>query len=62
MNGADETGWTALMIAAVAAQPESVSALPDAGAPVDQRDSHGDTALIGAAAVRFGDLRKAVLL
>ena len=56
MNAADETGWTALMIAAVTVQPQSVSALLDAGARVDQRDHHGDTALIGAAAVRFNNL------
>jgi len=59
VNAGDETGWTALMIAAVAAQPLSISAILDAGAPVDQRDRHGDTALIGAAAVRFGNLRMA---
>ena len=59
VNAADETGWTALMIAAVAVQPQAVSTLLDAGARVDQRDHHRDTALIGAAAVRFGDLRKA---
>ncbi len=50
----DETGWTALMIASVAFKAEAVSALLDAGAFVDQKDSHGDTALIAAAAVRFG--------
>jgi Domain of unknown function (DUF6438)/Ankyrin repeat len=59
VNAADETGWTALMIASVAVQPQSVSALLDAGARVDQRDLHGDTALIGAAAVRFRSLRQA---
>ncbi len=57
MNAADETGWTALMVAAVAVQPQAVSTILDAGARVDQRDHHGDTALIGVAAVRFGNLR-----
>jgi uncharacterized protein DUF6438/ankyrin repeat protein len=57
VNAADETGWTALMIAAVSGQPQSVSALIDAGAWVDQRDQHRNTALIGAASVRFIDLR-----
>jgi hypothetical protein len=59
VNAGDETGWTALMIAAVAAQPQSASVVLDAGARVDQRDRHGNTALIGAAAVRFGNLRMA---
>ena len=59
VNAADETGWTALMIAAVTVQPQSVSALLDAGAHVDQRDHHGDTALIGAASVRFNSLQMA---
>ena len=59
VNAADETGWTALMIAAVAVQPQSVSAFLNAGAHVDQRDHHGNTALIGAASVRFGNLRMA---
>lgn len=59
VNAADETGWTALMIAAVTVQPQSVSALLDAGAHVDQRDHHGDTALIGAASVRFNNLQMA---
>ncbi len=59
VNAADETGWTALMIAAVTGQPQSISVLLGAGARIDQRDNHGDTALIGAAAVRFGDLHMA---
>jgi len=59
VNAADETGWTALMIAAVAVQPQSMSALLDAGARVEQRDHHGDTALIGAASVRFNNLQTA---
>jgi len=59
VNASDETGWTALMIAAVTVQPQSVSVLLDAGANVDQRDHHGDTALIGAASVRFNDLQMA---
>ncbi len=45
------------MVAAVAVQPQAVSTILDAGARVDQRDHHGDTALIGVAAVRFGNLR-----
>jgi Domain of unknown function (DUF6438)/Ankyrin repeats (3 copies)/Ankyrin repeat len=56
LNAADETGWTALMLAAVAVQPRSVSTLLDAGAQVNQRDHHGDTALIGAASIRFRNL------
>jgi ankyrin repeat protein len=59
VNAIDETGWTALMMAAVMGQPQSVSALIDAGARVDQRNDHGDTALIGAASVRFMDLHVA---
>ncbi len=62
VNAADETGWTALMIAAVAVQPESVSAILEAGAQVNQRDDHRDTALIGAASVRFGNLRTAAAI
>jgi uncharacterized protein len=48
-----------LMMAAVMGQPQSVSELIDAGARVDQRDGHGNTALIGAASVRFMDLHTA---
>jgi Domain of unknown function (DUF6438)/Ankyrin repeats (3 copies) len=59
VNGGDETGWTALMFAAVTGQSQTVTALLDAGAWADQRDLHGNTALIGAAAVRFGNLRAA---
>jgi hypothetical protein len=59
VNAVDETGWTALMIAAVTVQPQAISALLDGGARVDQRDRHGDTALIGCAAVRFGNLHLA---
>jgi ankyrin repeat protein len=59
VDAADETGWTALMGAAVAVQPQAASTILDAGARVDQRDHHGDTALIGVAAVRFGNLRTA---
>jgi hypothetical protein len=59
VNAADETGWTALMVAAVTVQPQAVSTILDLGGRVDQRDHHGDTALIGAAAVRFGNLRMA---
>jgi hypothetical protein len=58
-NGGDETGWTALMFATVTAHPQTVTAVLDAGARADQRDVHGNTALIGAAAVRFGDPRAA---
>jgi ankyrin repeat protein len=57
VNAADETGWTALMIAAVTVQPQSVSTLLDAGAHIVQRDHHGDTALLGAASVRFNNLQ-----
>ena len=53
INASDETGWTSLMVASVAVKPEAVSLLLDSGAYVDQRDGHGDTALIGASAVRF---------
>jgi ankyrin repeat protein len=56
VNAVDETGWTALMIAAVTVQPQAISALLDGGARVDQQDRHGDTALIGCPAVRFGNL------
>ncbi|PYS08976.1 MAG: hypothetical protein DMG15_25285 [Acidobacteria bacterium] len=59
VNAADETGWTPLMIAAVTVQPQSISILLDSGAYVDQRDHHGDTALIGAASVRFNNLQMA---
>jgi hypothetical protein len=59
VNAVDETGWTALMIAAVTVQPQAISALLDGGARVDQQDRHGDTALIGCAAVRFGNLHLA---
>src|ERR1700720_2873811 len=51
VNATDETGWTALMAAAVAVQPQAVSILLDAGPRSDPRDHHRDTALIGAAAV-----------
>jgi hypothetical protein len=56
VNASDETGWTALMIAAAMSQRESVLALLAAGALADQRDHHRDTALLGAASVRFGSL------
>lgn len=59
VNAVDETGWTALMIAAVTVQPRATSALLDGGARVDQKDRHGDTALLGCAAVRFGNLHLA---
>ena len=59
VNAADETGWTALMVTAAMAQPQSVSTLLDAGAHVDQRDRHGDTALIGAASVPYRHLKVA---
>jgi hypothetical protein len=53
VNATDETGWTALMFASVCAQPDSVSALLDRDADIDRTDNHGDTALIGAAALRY---------
>ncbi|PYS11860.1 MAG: hypothetical protein DMG15_16315 [Acidobacteria bacterium] len=59
VNAADETGWTALMVTAAMAQPQSVSTLLDAGAHVDQRDRHSDTALIGAASVPYPHLKVA---
>ena len=59
VNAVDETGWTALMIAAETLQPHAISALLDGGARVDRQDYHGDTALIGCAAVRFGNLHLA---
>ena len=58
INAVDETGWTALMIASVSIKPEAVSVLLNSGAKVDQRDGHGDTALIGAAAVRLNNMEK----
>ena len=51
--------WTTLMVVAVTVQAQAVLTILDAGARVDRRDHHGDTALIGAAAVRFGNLRLA---
>src|SRR5207247_8777009 len=59
VNAADETGWTALMVTAAMAQPRAVSRLLDAGAHVDQRDRHGDTAPIGAASVPYPHLKVA---
>ena len=59
VNAAEDTSWTALMVAAVTLQPQVVSALLDGGGRVDQQDRHGDTALIAAAAVRFGELHLA---
>jgi hypothetical protein len=56
VNASDETGWTALMFAAVSVQRESVAMLLASGAQVDQRDNHGDTALLGVSAHRFGEL------
>ena len=59
VNATDETGWTPLIIAAVTVQPQSVSILLDCGANVDQRDHHGNTALMGAASVRYNNLQMA---
>jgi hypothetical protein len=53
VNAADETGWTAMMVAAAAGRQEAASASCDGGARIDRRDHHGGTALIGAAAVRY---------
>ena len=50
VNAADETGWTALMLAAAMCQDKAVGKLLDWGALVDPRDKNGDSALIGAAA------------
>jgi uncharacterized protein len=53
VDAADDSGWTALMIASVAVRPEAVDLLLKSGAHVDQKDGHGNTALIGASAVTF---------
>jgi hypothetical protein len=50
IDAADETGWTALMLASALCQQQSVRTLLDWGAKVDLRDKRGDTALIGASA------------
>jgi len=50
INEADETGWTALMLASAMCQEQAVRRLLDWGAKVDLRDKNGDTALIGASA------------
>jgi hypothetical protein len=62
INAGDETGWTALMIASVAGNPEAVSMLLNSGAYVDRKDGHGNTALIGASAVRFNMKREPEIL
>jgi hypothetical protein len=56
VNASDETGWTALMIAAAMSQREAVLALLAVRAHADQRNHLGDTALLGAASVRFSSL------
>lgn len=50
VNAADESGWTALMLAAAMCQDKAVGKLLDWGALVDLGDKNGDSALIGAAA------------
>lgn len=50
INAADETGWTALMLASAMCQEEAVRQLLDWGAEADLKDKNGDTALIGASA------------
>jgi hypothetical protein len=50
VDAADETGWTALMLASVMCQENAVRRLLDWGAKIDLRDKNGDTALIGASA------------
>jgi hypothetical protein len=50
INSADETGWTALMLASAMCQEKAVRQLLDWGANVNQRDKNGDAALIGASA------------
>lgn len=50
VNAADETGWTALMLAASMCQVKEVTKLLSWGALVQPRDKNGDSALIGAAA------------
>jgi len=50
INGADETGWTALMLASENCQEQAVRQLLDWGAGVNLKDRNGDTALIGACA------------
>ncbi len=48
VNAQDESGWTALMVAAAAANPDAVSLLLKHGARADLVDKHGDFALLGA--------------
>lgn len=50
INAADETGWTALMLACAMCQERAVRQLLDWGADVHIKDKNGDTALIGASA------------
>lgn len=50
VNAADETGWTALMLASAMCQDRAVGKLLAWGARLDSRDKNGDSALIGAAA------------
>ena len=61
VNAQDETGWTALMLAAEQCQETIVRQLLDWNAKVDLRDKHGDDALIGAASAfcYFPEARKA---
>lgn len=50
VNAADETGWTALMLASAMCQDKAVGKLLEWGARVHSRDKNGDSALTGAAA------------
>ncbi len=62
VNAADETGWTALMVASTSGFPDSVRLLVDAGAKINQKDIHSDTALIGTAAVAYFQQSPEVLI
>lgn len=50
IDHSDETGWTALILAAAMCREKAVQKLLDWGANANLRDKNGDTALIGAAA------------
>jgi len=62
LNAADETGWTALMLAAICDHADAVSMLLNAGAAPNQKDSHGDTALIGSASLNYHQNKDAAVL
>ena len=62
INAADETGWSPLMFAAVYDHADAVSMVLNAGAAPNQKDIHGDTALIGLAALAYHPNQDAAVL